>query len=201
MPNKLFDRIVLAALAVAAVGILVFYFRGARALDSAEAASPAVLWPVQDFTLKDVDGRTVTRKDLVGKVWVADFIFTSCAGTCPIMTTAMKKLEKELADVPDLRLISVSVDPDRDTPEVLAGYAKYYEADPRRWWFLTGEKHEIKKLIADSFKLMKEEDLLFHSPRFSIVDRQGRVRGGYDGTEEESLPKLIRDVRVIARER
>ncbi|HEY3246291.1 MAG TPA: SCO family protein [Phycisphaerae bacterium] len=199
MPSKWFHRIILGALAVAAIAVLGFSIRARLGTEPAETGPP-VLWPVQDFTLTDATGRTITRKDLLGKVWVADFIFTSCAGTCPTMTKAMKQVEQDLADVPDLKLVSISVDPGRDTPEVLAGYAKYYHADPQRWLFLTGQEREIRKLIGDSFKLMKEEDLLFHSPRFSIVDRQGRVRGGYDGTEAESLPKLEHDVRVIAHE-
>lgn len=181
--------------------ILVVYFIRTRAGVESGVEAPAVNWPVAEFTLTDQNGRTVTKQDLLGKIWIADFIFTSCAGTCPIMTKAMVELQNKLADVTDLRLVSVSVDPTRDTPEVMAGYAKFYNADPNRWLFLTGEEAEIRKLVTDSFKLMSGESLLFHSERFSIVDRQGRVRTGYDGTMPESLDKVAADVRAIARER
>jgi len=194
-----FDRVLAVAMVGLGAAILVVLLL--RVLSGPRTPAPAVLGSVVDFTLTDQNGQTVTKQDLLGKVWIADFIFTSCSGTCPIMTKTMVELQGKLTDVRDLRLVSVSVDPARDTPEVMAGYASYYKADPKRWFFLTGEEAEIRKLVTDSFKLMSGENLLFHSERLSIVDRKGRVRTGYDGTKPESLDRIVADVRAIAKER
>jgi cytochrome oxidase Cu insertion factor (SCO1/SenC/PrrC family) len=108
---------------------------------------------VPDFALTDQAGRAVRRADLEGNVWVASLIFTSCPDECPLMTAEMAQLQSDLAHVPDLRLVSISVDPERDTPAVLSQYADRFNADPARWRFLTGDKHAIYRLVKDGFRL------------------------------------------------
>jgi protein SCO1/2 len=152
---------------------------------------------VPQFSLTDQNGRTLTRNDLAGKVWVADFIFTSCAGTCPMITATMSKLQNELPN--DVHLVSFSVDPVRDTPEVLAEYAAKVSANHDRWHFLTGEKQTMQDLSIKGFKLALEEtgasdiEPITHSTRLVLVDQEGRIRGYYGGTDEEEMKRLLAD--------
>jgi cytochrome oxidase Cu insertion factor (SCO1/SenC/PrrC family) len=108
---------------------------------------------VPDFVLTDQAGRPVRRADLEGNVWVASFIFTNCPDECPLMTAQMAQLQSDLAHVPHLRFVSISVDPERDTPAVLSQYAHRFNADPARWLFLTGDKGAIYRLVRDGFRL------------------------------------------------
>jgi protein SCO1 len=108
---------------------------------------------IPDFTLTDQRGRPVRRADLEGKVWVAGFIFTNCPEECPLMTAEMAQLQSDLANMPDFRLVSISVDPERDTPPVLSQYAARFNADPERWLFLTGDKGAIYRLAREGFRL------------------------------------------------
>jgi cytochrome oxidase Cu insertion factor (SCO1/SenC/PrrC family) len=117
------------------------------------SAQPPIYGAVPDFTLTDQTGHPVRRADLEGKTWVASFIFTSCADECPLMTGEMVQLQSDLASVPDFRLVSISVDPERDVPTVLLAYADRINADPKRWLFLTGEKRAVYHLVRDGFRL------------------------------------------------
>lgn len=163
---------------------------------------------VGDFKLVDQDGKTVEAKDLRGEAWIADFIFTRCAGTCPQMVRAMADLDKELADVPQVKLISFSMDPEFDTPEVLAKYAKKSNAVSPRWKFLTGDKDQIYKLTRQQFKLTTQEnpsnvdEPILHSSMFVLVDKDGKIRGYFggltqDGPSLESMKKLAQSVRKL----
>ncbi len=180
---------------------------GARSLWRRDAASTAL--PIHatlpDFELTASNGAAVDRAGLTGQVWVADFIFTNCAGVCPVLSARMAEVQRTLAarDI-DAKLISISVDPARDTPQKLSAYAERFAADPRRWWFLTGEREALYDLIGKGFKLSVAErspeeagaggDLITHSDRFVLVDRRSRIRGYYHGTEPESVRALIEDV-------
>ncbi len=165
---------------------------------------------VPDFAFTDRRGRTVRRADLLGKVWVADFIFTNCAGTCPVMTMRMKGLLETLKDLSGVALVSFSVDPDRDTPEVLDEYAAGHGADDERWHFLTGDRAAVYKLSRDGFRLAVGEvppeelrpgdEAIMHSDRFALVDRQGRIRGLYRGAgpdSEVAVRQLAEDIRKL----
>jgi protein SCO1 len=156
---------------------------------------------VPEFSLTESSGRTVSLKDLHGKVWVADFIFTSCAGTCPMMSGQMRKMQDALPR--EIQMVSFTVDPARDTPAVLDGYAKKYGADPQRWMFLTGDRQSLYDLSIKGFKLAlddtqgTEAEPITHSSRFVLVDRNGQIRGYYSGTEEADLKRLADDVRKL----
>ena len=156
---------------------------------------------VPDFTLTERSAREVQRDALAGKVWVADFIFTNCAGTCPLMTAKMRKLQDTLPA--EVQLVSFSVDPASDTPEVLREYAQRYGADPQRWLFLTGNRDALYKLSIEGFKLAvdatagTELEPITHSTRFALVDRQGRIRGYYGMDDEEAMKKLACDVNAL----
>jgi protein SCO1/2 len=168
---------------------------------------PPVFDPVPAFSLTNRDGRTVRLQDLRGRPWIADFVFTRCPASCPMMTARMAKLERELPDDLDVPLVSFSVDPEHDTPEVLQRYAESYKA-PARWLFLTGGKEEMYRLSRQGFKLgidipsppppgAPAAEPILHSTRFVLVDGQGRIRGYYDGFDEESMKKLVRDLEAV----
>lgn len=137
---------------------------------------------------------------LNGKVWVVDFMFTNCPGPCPRMTSQMRQVQKGTADLPDVRFVSISIDPKRDTPEALAAYAAKFKADTSRWTFLTGPQPQVHQLSRYVFLLSDINDSLQHSTRFVLVDRKGQIRGWYETSEAESIPKLIKDIRQLVKE-
>jgi protein SCO1 len=157
---------------------------------------------VGDFALAERSGAPLKRADLAGKIWVADFIFTRCAGPCPKMSAAIQGLETKLRDLPDLRFVSFTLDPAYDTPAVLAKYADAHAAPRDRWLFATGPRDALVRLSIEGFKLGASDDdgEVIHSSRFILVDRRGRIRGYYDGTGEEdpgAIERLIADARAL----
>jgi len=160
-----------------------------------------VLGDVPDFSFTERSGRTVSRKDLVGRIWVADFIFTSCAGTCPVMTSRMAGVHQALREEPGALCVSFSVDPERDTLDALRAYANRYSASADGWWFLRGPQKEVHRLEYEGFKMGDPEDPMIHSERFVLVDRAGRIRGWYRGTEAEEVARLLADAARLRGER
>ena len=152
------------------------------------------------FVLTEKSGKPLSLEDLRGKVWIADFFFTTCPGPCPRMSARMAELQRSLAGNADTRLVSITVDPSTDTPAVLSDYANRYHADSTRWYFLTGEKSDIHRLAKDGFMVGGVEDILLHTTRFMLVDRMGRLRGYYDSSDEESLRKLVADAHSLLKE-
>ncbi len=174
-----------------------------------EGGAVSVLGEAPEFALLDQQGDEFRSADLRGKLWVADFVFTRCTSMCPRLTAAMAKLQGELSGKPlwdQVRLVSFSVDPEHDRPDVLAEYAERYQADRAHWTFATGTREEIWGLSVDGFKLPvgsqagDADQPLFHSDRFVLVDRQGRIRGYYPALEPEGIPSLIDDLNAVARE-
>jgi protein SCO1/2 len=161
-----------------------------------------VLFDAPAFALTDQDGKPFASEALRGKPWVASFIFTHCPGVCPKMTMKMATLQKTVPN-PDVRLVSFTVDPARDTPEVLKTYATNFGADPARWRFLTGEKAALfdaaagMKVTAIPAGEMGSPEIV-HSEKFLLVDKAGRVRGAYDSGDDASLKKLAADAAVLA---
>lgn len=164
----------------------------------ATAASLPVLGRLPDFVLTERSGKTVTLADLKGKVWVADFIFTYCGGPCPIMTRRMRELHQSLEQkkLADVLTVSISVDPRRDTPQVLAEYATMHKTDDYDWLFLTGNAQDIFDLSIKGFMLAVEAeqgtDQLIHSTRFVLVDQQAQIRGYYEIVTDEEISELPR---------
>jgi len=161
-----------------------------------------VLGRVTDFELIDTQGEPFSLERLQDRVWVADFIFTTCAGPCPEMTKQMANLHRSYKLEDDVRMVSVSVNPEYDSPAVLEAYAASYGADTEKWHFLTGAREEIHRLAVEGFKVGSVEDPVFHSTRFMLVDRNGRIRGYYGGPEEAEVQRLFKDIaRVLAESR
>jgi len=159
---------------------------------------------VPSFQLVNQNGQVFGSAQLAGKSWIADFIYTTCPGPCPMISSRMSELQKPLEKT-DVHLVSFSVDPEKDTPEVLRGYAEKLQAEPARWDFLTGPKSTIYKLSHDGFKLAVSdgsdaEGIPVHSTRMVLVDRHGQIRGYYDAAEADAMTKLVADTNHLLRE-
>ncbi|HZV06307.1 MAG TPA: DUF420 domain-containing protein [Gemmataceae bacterium] len=157
---------------------------------------------VGDFSLTERSGRTIGKADLLGKIWIASFEFTRCTQGCPQISATMEKLQADLARYPDVRLVTFTVDPKHDGVEQLREYAKHYHADPERWLFLTGEEDEIYRLIDKSFHLparqnegeeRKPGNEVAHSSKLVLVDRQGHIRGFFEGRPDPRMPDAERE--------
>jgi len=174
--------------------------------DHPQLGNPPVFGQVADFVLTNQNGQTVTLADLRGRVWVADIIFTRCAGPCPRMTRQMKLIQDELTANSHARLVTLTTDPDFDHPDVLKAYAARFEAKPDRWLFLTGTKRQIAALAIDSLKLTAIEkkaeeridpaDLFIHSTILVVVDQQARLRGIFE-TEGEGVDPVLERTKVL----
>ena len=159
---------------------------------------------VPAFELLNQNGQPFGSAQLAGKIWIADFIYTTCPGPCPMISSRMSELQKPL-EKSDVHLVSFSVDPEKDTPQVLRGYAEKLQADHARWDFLTGPKSAIYKLSHDGFKLAvsdggDERGIPVHSTRMVLVDRHGQIRGYYDATEPDAVTKVLADTNHLLRE-
>jgi protein SCO1/2 len=152
---------------------------------------------VPNFRFVNQNGQPFGSEELAGKIWIADFVFTSCPGPCPMISSRMSELQRPLEKT-DVHLVSVSVDPEKDTPEVLRGYAERLHAQPGRWDFVTGSKPAIYNLSRNGFKL--EGDVPVHSTRFVLVDRRGRIRGYYDALAPDAVTTLLADTSHLLRE-
>jgi protoheme IX farnesyltransferase len=160
------------------------------------AKSPAIDLPdyyaVPDFAFVSQDGGEFSSKSLHGHVWVVDFVFTNCSGPCPRLSTLLSRVQE--ATPPEVKLVSFTVDPARDTPEVLRAYASRYRAAPDRWTFLTGDAASLKTVRQDTFKLGEMDSALNHSTRVVLVDREMRIRGFYSTDEDGVVDKLVADI-------
>jgi protein SCO1/2 len=157
---------------------------------------------VPPFRLTDQDGQTFGTQQLLGKIWVADFVYTTCPGPCPMVSSRMAETQKPLRDT-DVRLVSFSVDPEHDTPAILRSYADKLNAQPNRWKFLTGDKDTIYRLIRDGFKLTTIPNGAsgpIHSTRLVLVDRNGVIRGYYEATDADAITRLLADVHHLLQE-
>ncbi|HEX6984684.1 MAG TPA: SCO family protein [Planctomycetaceae bacterium] len=169
---------------------------------------PASIWSeegIGDFSLTERSGETVTKEGLLGKPWIVGFVFVRCAGPCPKVTGQMRKLQDELRDE-DVRLVTMTVDPDYDTPEVLTQYADAFGADEKKWLFLTGDKATMYRYIEEHFKMPVEETTgpdrkpgfeVIHTTNLLLVDAKGVVHGKYNALMPEEMAKLRRDVKKL----
>ncbi len=153
---------------------------------------------VPDFSLTNQQGQPLSLSDMAGKIWIADFIFTNCPTICPAMTQEMARLQSEFATDP-VYFVSFSVDPERDTVDVLSRYATAYGADDRRWHFLTGEKASIYQLAEQGFSLAAGHNgsEVLHSPRFVLVKPDGNIYDYYDSRSRPAMLRLRRDVKAL----
>jgi len=196
--------------------VFAFLLSGLKTRQRATTSLPAI-GQIADFTLTNQANQPVKLADLHGKVWVADIIFSRCAGPCPRMTRQMASLQAALPKDSAAKLVTLTTDPDFDTPEVLNKYADRFNADTNRWWFLTGDKKEIATLATQGLKLtgfletkpeerVNPADLFIHSTLFVVVDKQARLRGVIE-TDSESgswtnvQSELLETIRTLEREK
>lgn len=158
---------------------------------------------IADFSFTNQNGKTITQKDYEGKIYVADFFFTTCQTICPVMTTNMVEVQKAIQNNPKVMLLSHSVLPDIDSVPVLKKYAIEKGVDDSKWNLVTGNKKDIYGIARKSYlavKTGKPEELydMVHTENFVLVDTKRRVRGFYDGTKKEDIQRLIEDINWLS---
>lgn len=196
-----------AGVALASLGLVAVT---ARELAQGRSTPPPKLGALPEFTFTRQDGQPWGTKQLHGRPFIANFIFTRCPTVCPVFTQKMARVQERTAELgPRLQLVSFSVDPAYDTPERLAEYGQKYRADFARWSFLTGDYAQLKSTIVQGFKISMgrepgaaEDDLLsiFHGTHFVLVDRTGEIRGYYDSADPEATERLEADAQRLTRD-
>lgn len=162
------------------------------------APALADLGSVPDFRLTERSGRAVERADLEGNPWLASFLFTRCQNLCPRIAADLARLQERLP--PGVRLVSFSVDPDHDTPSVLSDFARRFGASGERWWFLTGPARAVRDLLEGGFHVSAPRESgegLVHSDRIVLVDRAGRIRRYYRGSEAGWIDEALADLEEL----
>lgn len=168
-----------------------------------------------DFSFRNWDGREVSRASLAGKVWVVDFVFTTCSGLCPVMSQSMQRLQTRIQqsagiDMAKLRLVTVTTDPDIDTPTRLEAYSKRFSADPDLWYFVRGPFADVQRFSQEALKLgleratqqqiAKGSEKVIHSNKFVLIDARGHARKIYTGTTPSDIDALVRDLPALLAE-
>lgn len=211
------SRILIIALFVAALGVFGGWF-----LFNKQEAAPLRLLPyfgpkralkindttyhtVADFTFVNQYGRTITQKDMEGKIYVCKSFFTTCKSICPIMNTEMTRVYKTFGNRDDFKILSLTVDPETDSVAQLAAHAKNYGVSDDKWWFVTGSKKDLYELTRKSLLLTVEEgdggpDDFIHTQNFALIDKEKHIRGFYDGTDSIEVSRLITDIRTLIKE-
>lgn len=167
-----------------------------------------VLSYVPRFSFFDQEGKAITDKDLRGKVYVAEYFFTTCKGICPKLNANMKKVASDYANEPDFRILSYTVDPETDSVGRMKRYADSLGADPQRWYFLTGRKDSLYHLARTGYLLddpknnaINIEQQFLHTQFMALVDKGGRVRKIYDGLKKDELDEMEKDITTLLREK
>lgn len=173
---------------------------GVLSLQAPQKKTLPVYGETGNFRLVDDRGRDFDSVQLRDKVWVTAFFFTTCSGICPIMTRNLKSLQDMFEAYKDLEFVSISVNPEQDTPQALSAYARQYGADTDHWYFLTGAREDIMRIAAHGFKVGSVQEPLFHSAYFVLVDRHAKIRGYYEGTQAQEIERLSKDVIELYKE-
>ena len=199
------EWLVWGALAVTTLVIAVVFVREKL------SPPPGIYGQVPAFTLTNQLGQPVSGSNLLGQVWIADVIFSRCPIACERMTRNLAALQSAIAPGEQVKFISLTADPDFDTPAVLNAYGERHRSRPERWNFLTGPKKEVYELAINGMKFIvvdnteknppKIEEYFLHSQHFALVDKQGRIRGWFDSTEPDSKEKILRAVKTLSREK
>lgn len=185
-------------------GLMAMAWISMKDMQPAAVSDLPVVTTVPGFSFVSQEGETVTREDLLGSVWIADFIFTRCPNPCPRMSERMMELQKAIQRKGgNVKLVTVTVDPEFDTPEVLAAYGARYQADPEIWKLLTGDSEEIQEFVVKGMLqplAAGPEGVSAHSQRFLVVDAAGDLRSFYDLDDPELMQKLLMDIGKLLRE-
>ena len=192
-----------------AIIISVFGVTILRAVLTEVPDPPPIYGSVPEFVLTDQSGETYGSANLLGKIWVSNFIFTRCTTVCPIFSDKMSTLQKRTNKAANgLQLVSFSVDPDFDTPEVLAEYSKRFSANPWYWHFLTGPTEQVRSVVIDGMKTFMGDaaevdapDALMHGSHFVLIDPLLNIRGFYQVEDEKTVDRLLLDIQLVINER
>jgi protein SCO1 len=186
---------------------LVFYFVLTRIIPGYAEKKLPVLSDVQPFSFTSQEDKTITNKDVAGKVYVAEYFFTTCKGICPKMNTNLKKIYETYKDRPDFLILSHTVDPETDNVEKMKRYADSLGINPGKWLFLTGSKENLYKAARVSYllddpknNLISPAEQFIHTQFFSLVDRNGQVRKIYDGLKNEEMEEMKSDINTLLKE-
>ncbi len=179
--------------------LLILSFPIGRSLSRPLPTPPKLRMPITAFELTNQRGEKFGSRDLAGKVYAVDFIYTSCGGPCPRLTKTMERIQKRTKNLGTaFQLVTFTVDPENDTPEKLAEYGRPYHVNQTRWNFLTGSEADVERVVVKGFKsaMTKEEAARGHSERILLVDGDGNLRGIYD-SDDDGVATLIRDADVL----
>ncbi len=194
-------KIIVLFIALLVLSVIVSIIMIPGYIDQSSRQNPLpVLGKVPEFSLINSSTEEVTLHHLKEKIWIVNFIFTTCAGPCPVMSKQMASLHRSYKLEDNVRLVSISVNPEYDSPPVMAEYAARYGADTDYWYFLTGLRENIHALAVKGFKIGSIEEPVFHSTKFVLIDRQARIRGYYEGTDKNEVEILSQDVASLLRE-
>jgi protein SCO1/2 len=184
-----------------------FYFVLTRIIPGFATVQLPILSYVQSFSFANQNGKQITEKDVSGKVYVAEYFFTTCKGICPKMNSNVKKISLEFANEPNFRILSYTVDPETDSVGRMKRYADSLGADGGKWWFLTGRRDSLYGLARGSYLLddPKNNDInikeqFIHTQFLALVDKGGRVRKIYDSLKKDELDELEKDIRTLLKE-
>jgi protein SCO1/2 len=206
-PGHSIEWLVWSALALTVLGIAIAFVR-TRIQENALRKPLEILGEVPAFTLTNQFARAISLTNLLGQVWVADVIFTTCPMSCERMTQRMHALEKDIPERAPVKFVSITAHPQFDSPVVLKKYAERHGVDQNRWHFLTGIKQDVYALSVTGLKFavlentngVIPEDLFIHSTQFALVDKHGKIRGYFEGTEDEDRKQLLLAIKKLARE-
>ena len=208
-------------LGILSTAIVLLFFRALQPTPALPIYQPAMVDPVLvdesiqyvkkyhrigDFSLTNQNNKNISHLDYDDHIYVADFFFTTCPSICPIMTENMVYLQSLVNDLTEVKLLSFSVTPEIDTPEVLKAYAQQKGINDSRWNLLTGDKKEIYKLARQSYLVVQEdgnggEHDMIHTENFVLIDKQRRIRGYYDGTQREDMEQIRADIDILLQEK
>ncbi len=165
----------------------------------------SVYHTITPFKFTNQNNKPISEKDVKGKIYVADFFFTRCGSICPKMSSQLTRVQNAFKDNQGINILSFSIDPEHDSVEVLKNYANQYKAIDGQWHFLTGTKDDIYKLGVKGFKISVGDGKevtpdYFHSSRLILIDREGRIRGYYNGVSRDDVDKLILEIKVLLQE-
>jgi protein SCO1/2 len=160
-----------------------------------------VLGQIKPFTLTDASGQIFDSRRLNGAVWAVNFFFTTCGTICPVMTKNMAALHRSFVLEDDVYFVSVTVNPENDTPQQLREFSRRYHADSEKWFFLTGERADLTRLAVEQFKVGSVDEPIFHSASFILIDRKGQIRGYYDGTQPNEVHRLFKHLAQLLKDK
>ncbi len=180
-----------------------FYPIGVNTVEkNGKKINDTTFYVIPNFGFVNQNGSSVSQSGLNGDIYVADFFFTRCGSICPKMTSQLTRVQEFFIQVPEVKILSFTVDPDYDSVKVLNNYAKQYKADSSKWFFLTGSKDSLYSVAKNYFKLSALEDKtgeeeFIHSERLVLVDRERHIRGYYDGTNPADVDKLMLEIDIL----